>query len=51
MNPVTLEIRKNAFTVIPVEMGLLTSHLGIRLENDECIAIFDRAAKMPNERE
>ena len=29
----------------------LTSHLGIRLEKIDCIVIFDRVTKMPNERE
>jgi len=32
-------------------MYFLTSHLGIRLEKVESIAIFDRVTKMPNERE
>jgi hypothetical protein len=31
--------------------NFLTSHLGIRLEKVECIVIFDRVTKMPNERE
>ena len=33
-----------------VIVKLLTSHLGIRLVNDECRVIFDRVTKMPNER-
>ncbi|MCW3130715.1 MAG: type II toxin-antitoxin system VapC family toxin, partial [Methanophagales archaeon] len=40
-------------SVITDAMGIifLTSHLGIRLERDECIVIFDEVTKMPNERE